>query len=64
MVEFKATYKDDSNIGVLHETSRFIRDNGVWFYVDGDLHGPQQENVGRNEPCPCGSGRKFKKCCF
>jgi len=19
--------------------------------------------VGRNEPCPCGSGRKFKKCC-
>lgn len=20
-------------------------------------------NVGRNEPCPCGSGRKFKKCC-
>ncbi|MCP4678240.1 MAG: hypothetical protein GY854_22545 [Deltaproteobacteria bacterium] len=21
-------------------------------------------NVGRNEPCPCGSGRKFKKCCM
>ena len=20
--------------------------------------------VGRNEPCPCGSGRKFKKCCI
>jgi uncharacterized protein YecA (UPF0149 family) len=20
--------------------------------------------VGRNEPCPCGSGRKFKHCCF
>ena len=20
--------------------------------------------VGRNEPCPCGSGEKFKKCCF
>jgi len=19
--------------------------------------------VGRNEPCPCGNGRKFKKCC-
>ncbi|HYR01938.1 MAG TPA: SEC-C metal-binding domain-containing protein, partial [Syntrophobacteria bacterium] len=19
--------------------------------------------VGRNEPCPCGSGRKYKKCC-
>ncbi len=20
-------------------------------------------NVGRNEPCPCGSGKKYKKCC-
>jgi preprotein translocase subunit SecA len=20
--------------------------------------------VGRNHPCPCGSGRKFKKCCL
>ena len=20
--------------------------------------------VGRNEPCPCGSGKKFKKCCL
>ncbi|MHC4705009.1 MAG: SEC-C metal-binding domain-containing protein [Planctomycetota bacterium] len=19
--------------------------------------------VGRNEPCPCGSGKKYKKCC-
>ena len=22
------------------------------------------ENVGRNDPCPCGSGRKYKRCCF
>jgi hypothetical protein len=21
------------------------------------------EKAGRNEPCPCGSGKKFKKCC-
>jgi uncharacterized protein YecA (UPF0149 family) len=21
-------------------------------------------DVGRNDPCPCGSGRKFKKCCL
>jgi uncharacterized protein YecA (UPF0149 family) len=21
------------------------------------------ENVGRNEPCPCGSGKKYKRCC-
>lgn len=24
----------------------------------------QKAKVGRNEPCPCGSGRKFKKCCL
>ena len=21
-------------------------------------------SIGRNEPCPCGSGRKYKKCCL
>ena len=21
------------------------------------------DKVGRNDPCPCGSGKKFKKCC-
>ncbi|HCX65441.1 MAG TPA: SEC-C domain-containing protein [Eubacteriaceae bacterium] len=23
----------------------------------------KEEKVGRNEPCPCGSGKKYKKCC-
>jgi len=31
------------------------------------LNPPQQtkveKKVGRNEPCPCGSGKKYKKCC-
>lgn len=22
------------------------------------------EKIGRNDPCPCGSGKKFKKCCL
>ena len=22
-----------------------------------------EEAVGRNDPCPCGSGKKYKKCC-
>ena len=21
------------------------------------------EKIGRNDPCPCGSGKKYKKCC-
>jgi len=23
----------------------------------------KSERVGRNDPCPCGSGKKYKKCC-
>ncbi len=23
----------------------------------------QEKNIGRNDPCPCGSGKKYKKCC-
>jgi hypothetical protein len=23
-----------------------------------------QPKIGRNEPCPCGSGKKFKRCCL
>jgi len=23
----------------------------------------QKKKVGRNDPCPCGSGKKYKKCC-
>jgi uncharacterized protein YecA (UPF0149 family) len=23
----------------------------------------QGDKVGRNEPCPCGSGKKYKRCC-
>jgi uncharacterized protein YecA (UPF0149 family) len=23
----------------------------------------REQRVGRNDPCPCGSGKKFKKCC-
>ena len=23
----------------------------------------KEETVGRNDPCPCGSGKKYKKCC-
>jgi hypothetical protein len=25
---------------------------------------PQYSKVGRNDPCPCGSGKKYKKCCL
>jgi len=60
IVEFKAYYKEGDTIKVLHEKSNFILQNETWFYVDGELFNSKVE---RNEPCPCGSGKKFKKCC-
>ena len=50
-----------------HELASFRREEGRWVYVDGDMNpkGPPRQvaKVGRNEPCPCGSGKKYKKCC-
>jgi SEC-C motif-containing protein len=35
LVEFAARYKVGGRVFVLHEISRFVRENGHWFYVDG-----------------------------
>ncbi|MGE0081432.1 MAG: YchJ family protein [Thiohalomonadaceae bacterium] len=63
MVEFIARYRDGTRVDALHETSRFVREQGRWFYVDGQIHPTTATRAGRNDPCPCGSGRKFKRCC-
>ena len=34
-VEFRAEYERDGIRGALHERSRFVRERGVWFYLDG-----------------------------
>jgi uncharacterized protein YecA (UPF0149 family) len=34
--------------------------------MEAAVQAPVQRNlpkVGRNDPCPCGSGKKYKKCC-
>lgn len=30
---------------------------------EGRVAGPEPRRVGRNDPCPCGSGKKYKRCC-
>jgi SEC-C motif-containing protein len=60
IVEFKAYYRQNGVLGVLHEKSYFVEENGNWKYKDGELFNTKIE---RYEPCPCGSGKKFKKCC-
>jgi SEC-C motif-containing protein len=59
-VEFKAFYKEGDIINVLHEKSSFVKEDGLWLYKDGILFNSKIE---RNEPCPCKSGKKYKKCC-
>ena len=44
------------------ERSRFSRVDGRWYYIDGVARAKATATTGRNEPCPCGSGKKFKKC--
>jgi SEC-C motif-containing protein len=64
-VEFVAHFKMQGKSHVHHETGRFARQDGAWYYVDGNM-GPRPRTVakiGRNDPCPCGSGKKYKKCC-
>lgn len=68
-VEFKALYSDKDDKDYLHhEISIFKKIDGKWFYEDGQIVGTgpitrATPKVGRNEPCPCDSGKKYKKCC-
>ncbi len=67
IVEFKAFYLENGEPHMLHEVSRFVKTNGRWLYVDGVVKKVgkiiQQSNQGKNAPCTCGSGKKFKRCC-
>ena len=68
MVEFKAHYRRKNEKLEHHELAEFRKSNGVWYFYDGKMVSPGQvrretPKVGRNEPCPCGSGKKYKKCC-
>jgi SEC-C motif domain protein len=65
-VEFQARYKMDGVIHTHAEHSRFEKSKGKWFFVDGkqlQIPATRPEGPGRNAPCPCGSGLKFKRCC-
>ena len=67
MVEFVATFELDGKKIEHHEKSLFKKINGAWFFVDGQVvpetYVRATPKVGRNDPCPCGSGKKYKFCC-
>ena len=67
-VEFVASYREKGKKITHHEIATFKKDDGLWFFFDGEAPKPTQvirngPKVGRNDPCPCGSGKKYKKCC-
>jgi SEC-C motif-containing protein len=66
-VEFVASYTEKGNRQEHHEHSQFKKEQGTWYFTTGKIM-PKPvvraaPKVGRNDPCSCGSGRKFKKCC-
>ena len=68
-VEFIAKFNDaKGNLVNHHEVSLFAKSEGEWYFVDAEAPKVKQvrrdvPKIGRNDPCTCGSGKKFKKCC-
>ncbi|HMK60504.1 MAG TPA: YchJ family protein [Dissulfurispiraceae bacterium] len=67
-VEFKVYYSEDGIEKEHHELSEFKKEDGIWYFMSGKMVPPKQfirqsPKVGRNDPCICGSGKKYKKCC-
>ncbi|MCI6261533.1 YchJ family protein [Pyramidobacter sp. SM-530-WT-4B] len=67
VVEFVASFELEGKKINHHEKSYFKKINGNWFFVDGQIvpetYVRSAPKVGRNDPCPCGSGKKYKFCC-
>jgi SEC-C motif-containing protein len=68
-VDFTAYFKEGDAEQAFHELAEFRQVEGAWYYVRPLREGPApirstQAKVGRNDPCPCGSGKKFKACCL
>ena len=43
------------------EDEEFFRE--VWLPPVSETYVRQTPKIGRNDPCPCGSGKKYKRCC-
>ena len=58
-VTFTARWHDGDGEHRHRERSVFVQQAGRWYFIDPTV----PLKAGRNDPCPCGSGQKFKKCC-
>jgi SEC-C motif domain protein len=70
MVEFVARFREGATAPEqsIHEKARFVRStrDRRWLYAEGKVVGAppvrRDPKPGRNDPCTCGSGKKYKKC--
>ncbi len=66
-VEFKALYSQNEISNEHHELSTFKKIEEKWYFDQGEIIPAtvvrEGKKIGRNDPCPCGSGKKYKKCC-
>ncbi len=63
---FYRLYSRDSAEGIraiFFEVRNYARDTGRPFTINEDVL-CEKKKIGRNDPCPCGSGKKYKKCCL
>lgn len=60
-VEFVAFYRQDEQLKQHHELSQFKKSAGRWYFYEGKQL--PDIKLERNCLCPCGSDKKYKKCC-
>ena len=61
---------DGVNFKSIRQMKKWMKDHEAELRAEGGKEMPKVETVvhegpriGRNDPCPCGSGKKYKKCC-
>ncbi len=66
-VEYAYRFSENGRTYRQQEKGRFVCRDGAWLFEDSEVDpksgfepGPK---TGRNDLCPCGSGKKYKKCC-
>lgn len=60
-VYFQVWYLHQQKLHSFRELSRFVWQQG-WRYAGGEVVDLPSSKPSRNDPCPCGSGRKLKAC--
>ena len=70
LVETSARHDDASSAGANQQQSEMSQDQSEAIDRSGGAQQPietirnRDDKVGRNDPCPCGSGKKYKSCCL